>query len=113
MLIKRNRMDFLNVVGSKLPKKLFKSKYYRFIHPNLDYTYKHLVRSSFQHGSSRLIKYLIKNSSEKGKYTYEFFNLKEFEIDNFNEAQGKKGKRKIKDQEAYLAYTAVQQQYNQ
>lgn len=89
MKIKGLNVDFLAIPLISLPNNAFKSKYYRFIHPNLDKQQKHLIRISFQLSDNILVKYLVRNDSEKGKYTYEYFKLSEFEKNSFDAAQGK------------------------
>lgn len=93
MKIKGKNLDFLSMPLVSLPKNTLKSKYYKFIHPNLDKQHKHLTRVSIQILDKILVKYIVKNDSEKGKYTYEYFKLKEFEKDSFDAAQGKNMKK--------------------
>ena len=61
---------------------------YRFIHPNFDLYVEHLGRFALQCPGSVLVKYKVVGESEKGRYTYEYFNLRGLEIDSFDEAQG-------------------------
>lgn len=35
-----------------------------------------------------MIKYTVQNDSPKGKYTYEYFDLKKLEVDSYSAAQG-------------------------
>ncbi|MBL5863511.1 HNH endonuclease [Serratia fonticola] len=87
---KKDRVEFLSCSVDELPKRLFRSKYYMIIHPNLDEYNNHLEKICLSLGGMDLIKYKIINSSLKGRYTYSFFCLEEFEKDSFNTAQGKK-----------------------
>lgn len=83
MLIKKARTDFLNneIEDQK------NSAHYFFIHPNIDKYEDHLELEAFQRGKRRIFKYLI-NSQDKGKYTYEYFELSEIELNNYNKYQG-------------------------
>jgi len=65
----------------------YRSEHYKFIHPNLDIYTDHLVIVTNRVGSKYLNKYVIK-TQDKGAYTYNYFKLKDFEIDTFNRAQG-------------------------
>lgn len=92
MQIKRARTDFLAMPITSLPKRIFKSKYYKFVHPNLDEIENHILRNVVQRGRIRFIKYSFPNNSTKGKFTYKYFELRELEIDSANTAQGRKNK---------------------
>lgn len=86
--VKRFKVDFLNGLD-KYNKKPFQSKYYKILHPNLDDAIGNLELISYQTSSTgNILKYLY--SEGKGKYTYEFFRLKELEIESINESQGVK-----------------------
>ncbi|EGS6497340.1 HNH endonuclease [Vibrio parahaemolyticus] len=93
MSIKGAKTDFLSIPIASLPRRAFKSRYYRFIHPNLDFPFKHLVRTHLQQGPIRLIKY--HRYSDKGEYTYSYFRLHEFEVESANLAQGRRKVRKV------------------
>lgn len=67
---------------------IFNKKYYKFIHPNLDVYKKHIMRINVEVGDLAFTKYNVIKNSEKGNYTYNFFKLYEFEIQNFDLAQG-------------------------
>ncbi|WP_419175839.1 HNH endonuclease [Desulfosediminicola sp.] len=94
MLLKKNKVDFL-IKTSPIPKRLFRSKYYQFIHPNLDNYDSHLELLSVQSGRKRLIKYSVVNDSKKGSYTYDYFKLKVLELNSFDTAQGGKKRAEI------------------
>ncbi len=71
---------------------------YKFIHPNLDMYFDHLCYESIIRNDQKIIKYTVTNSSTKGKFTYDYFRLKELEIDTVNAAQGVKvGSQKFSD----------------
>ena len=67
MNIKRADVSFLTVDAQNLPKKVFRSRLYKFIHPNLDNIEAHLnleiVRLSRR---KKIIKYVVLNHSSKG-----------------------------------------------
>ncbi|MCT7549079.1 HNH endonuclease [Aliarcobacter butzleri] len=84
MLEKGTKIDFLTVPTST--KKIFNSSYYQFIHPSLDKYDDHLRLLTYSDGDERLFKY--SKRTDKGRYTYEYFNLTKFEIDTFNKSQG-------------------------
>jgi len=88
MNIKGNDLSFLSVNLIDLPNRLFKSKFYKIIHPNLDRYESHLLLHHVQIGRKRLIKYQVNNDSEKGRYTYDYFKLRMLEINRFDQAQG-------------------------
>lgn len=83
MSIKNARTDFLN----KEHPNIQESEHYLFIHPNFDEYKDHLKRHSTQDDDLVLVKYTIV-SNDKGKFTYNYFRLKELEIDSYSEAQG-------------------------
>lgn len=85
MSIKRQDTRFLDERAT--PSNLQASEAYLFIHPNFDHSEEHLSRQAAQCDSKRLIKYVIKNDSRKGAFTYDYFRLKELEIDSFDAAQ--------------------------
>jgi hypothetical protein len=87
MNIKKADLGFLTITINLLPNRLFKSKYYRFIHPNLDNYDSHLLLYSVQQGRKKLIKYEVVNESEKGEFTYEYFKLSRLELNSFDLAQ--------------------------
>lgn len=86
MSIKRQDMRFL-AEQTYTVSFLQTSEAYLFIHPNFDRSDDHLSRLAVQFDSKRLIKYFIKNDSAKGAFTYEYFRLKELEVDSFDAAQ--------------------------
>ncbi len=66
---------------------------YLILHPNFDIYFNHLSREVIAHDNFNYTKYVVINDSEKGQYTYEYFELSKFEIDNFDQAQGIKDTR--------------------
>ncbi|ADQ80433.1 hypothetical protein Palpr_2297 [Paludibacter propionicigenes WB4] len=65
----------------------FESKKYKFIHPNLDDYKTHINLIVQINDDIKLIKYNVLTNG-KGQYTYDYFELKNLEIDQVNEAQG-------------------------
>lgn len=61
---------------------------YLFVHPNFDEWELHLSRESQQVNRSILVKYTIIGNSPKGQYTYDYFDLKDLEVNSFDAAQG-------------------------
>ncbi|GAA0518313.1 hypothetical protein GCM10009414_29940 [Tatumella terrea] len=86
MKIKKASMAFIELDFHR--RLIFNKKYYKFIHPNLDVYKKHIMRINVEVGDLAFTKYNVVNNSEKGSYTYNFFKLYEFEIQNFDLAQG-------------------------
>lgn len=102
MSIKGARLDFL--FSPVMPKRVFRSKYYKIIHPNLDDYESHLLRNAVQIGASVLVKYSVVGRSSKGYYTYEFFKLDALERNSFDKAQGASGRSELKDREVKAAF---------
>lgn len=61
---------------------------YKIIHPNFDNFFDHLCYENITRNDTKMIKYTVTKHSEKGKFTYKFFRLKELEVDTINAAQG-------------------------
>jgi hypothetical protein len=97
MRLKGKKIDFLSVNISQLRNQPFKSKYYKFIHPNLDKFDNHLKLLNLREGRERFIKYIVLNSSLKGNFNYHYFKLQELELDNFERIQGGNGKSEPKN----------------
>ncbi|MCW3107825.1 MAG: hypothetical protein JWQ09_2331 [Segetibacter sp.] len=72
----------------------YKTNHYKLIHPNLDTYTDHIILKTIRRGNAIFIKYISKNPN-KGKYTYDYFKLKELEIDTINKAQGTKTAKSI------------------
>lgn len=85
MNIKKNRIDFIVDLHTIKPNYQVSQKYF-FIHPNFDFYFDHIDYESTIRNNKKLIKYNCK--SEKGKYTYTYFNLDRIEIDTLSMAQG-------------------------
>ena len=66
--------------------KIYKSEYYKIVHPNLDIINDHIEIFVLRNKKVRLTKYFYK--TEKGKYTYNYFKLKDIEIKKIDESQG-------------------------
>ncbi len=95
MSIKSNRIDFISNGIKNTSRKVFKSKLYKFVHPNLDEYDSHLLLISHQIGKSVLMKYNVINKSPKGLFTYEYFHLKDLEKDSFDLSQGGRKRKEI------------------
>ena len=63
---------------------------YRFVHPNFDDWEAHLYREMSQINMRIVVKFAIVDDSAKGRFTHEFFKLKQLETDSFDTAQGGK-----------------------
>jgi len=87
MGVKRENVEFITD-QSTMGTDYFISQHYKLIHPNLDIYVHHIVRKEITEGNFVFLKFIVKNNSDKGKYTYNFFRLEELEIDNINIAQG-------------------------
>jgi hypothetical protein len=85
MQFKRSGDDF--VINGDDAAALQVSDNYRFIHPNFDLWDDHLTRIAIQVNAKNVVK-ILRRDSAKAAYTYDFFNLKDFEIDSFDAAQG-------------------------
>jgi 5-methylcytosine-specific restriction endonuclease McrA len=86
MQFKGEDIDF--VVDKLNPANFQKKENYSFVHPNFDEWEQHLSRVAEQVNRNILVKYTIVNDSEKGKYTYKYFDLKALEVNSFDKAQG-------------------------
>lgn len=83
MRIKKDRVDFINTEN----KNFLQSAHYKFAHPNFDPPFEHLKIQSIQDGPDMFVQYrLITN--DKGKYTYDYFELQKIEVFYLNKAQG-------------------------
>lgn len=97
MNIKKNKIDFLNV-DIVTACRSFKSKYYKFIHPNLDNYDSHLLLNCVQKGRAIIKKYSVVNESAKGRYTYDYFQLQALEKNSFDEGQGGRRRSEINNE---------------
>lgn len=92
MMLKRNDVKFLTInLLEKYGKQkyyYFNSKYYRFIHPNLDDVYEHMDFINTRINDFNFKKYTPKKNSKKGKYTYKYFELDKLESDSLTKIQG-------------------------
>jgi hypothetical protein len=87
MTIKKERLDFITDISS-MGTDYFKSQHYKFIHPNLDIYTDHISRKDINNGDFIFLKFIVRNKSSKGQFTYDFFEFRDLEIDNINIAQG-------------------------
>lgn len=86
MKMKRDDRDFLRLPFNVAD--IENGQKYKFIHPNIDSRDAHLERIVLQRNAKRIVKYAVIGGSEKGRFSYEYFRLKEFEVDSFDTAQG-------------------------
>jgi uncharacterized protein (TIGR02646 family) len=92
---KGQKIDFLHdpvAMGTDY----YNSSHYKFIHPNLDTYTDHLKIITSRNGNTILHKYIVQNE-QKGRYTYNYFHLEDFEINYINVAQGIKEKSFISE----------------
>lgn len=87
MQYKNSKIDF--VVDPTAAAAFQDSANYRLIHPNFDLYKDHISISLVITDDTALIKYTTHQGSEKGSYTYDYFNLREREVGTFDAAQGR------------------------
>jgi len=85
MRIKQERTDFL-VDPQTIRANAQRSDQYRLIHPNLDEYTPNMGLLEVGVDGKRFVKYNAK--TDKGKYTYSFFELDKLEVETLNELQG-------------------------
>ncbi|WP_322980623.1 hypothetical protein [Pseudomonas sp. C11] len=61
---------------------------YKIIHPNFERYEDFIVRTQQQHGAAVLVKFTPLNESPKTEFTFNFFKLKDLELNTFDTAQG-------------------------
>lgn len=86
MKMKRDKLDFLNLPFASPD--LEDSNKYKLIHPNIDNRDEHLERIVQQRNAKRMVKYVVLPESDKGVFAYTYFQLSEFEIESYDDAQG-------------------------
>lgn len=86
MQYKRAKIDF--VIDAVTATAFQDSANYRLIHPNFDLYKEHISINMEMNDDTTLIKYTKRPGSEKGLYTYDYFNLQEREVGTFDAAQG-------------------------
>lgn len=64
------------------------SENYRFVHPNFDRWEHHLTRISVQVNTKIIVHFIRAAGSHKAEYTYNFFGLRDLQVDGFDQAQG-------------------------
>jgi hypothetical protein len=112
MKVKKADLNFLTQPLETLPKRVFRSRFYRFIHPNLDNYDAHLRMYSGRLGrKKRLLKYQVINQSSKGAFTYDYFQLKKLELSSFDEAQGATERIEVSEPSIVDAFDELQEQY--
>ncbi len=85
MQYKKNKVDF--VINPDDAAACQTAVNYRLIHPNYDLYKDHIRVSATQNDDITVVKY-TKTGTDKGEYTYDYFNLRELEVGSFDEAQG-------------------------
>jgi len=90
MQYKKEKMDFI-IDSAIMGTDYFNSAHYKFIHPNLDQYNNHLKLNIFQFNQFKYIKYIPEKNSQKGNFTYSYFELKNLEISCIDTAQGLQG----------------------
>jgi len=85
MRIKKERVDFL-VDEATIRALARQADQYLMIHPNLDNYFDHIDYLVNIRNAKKMVKYLQK--SDKGRFTYTFFELDKMEVDTLNTAQG-------------------------
>lgn len=86
MQYKRAKIDF--VIDAVTAAAFQDSANYRLIHPNFDLYKEHISINMEMNDDATLIKYTKRPGSEKGLYTYDYFNLQEREVGTFDASQG-------------------------
>jgi len=87
MRYKGQKIDF--VVDSANAGSFQDSANYRLIHPNFDLYKDHILFRIEMNDDATLVKYTKRPGSDKGDYTYSYFNLQEREVDSFDAGQGR------------------------
>ncbi|UIL55117.1 hypothetical protein LZU96_23455 (plasmid) [Pantoea agglomerans] len=75
----------------------FATENYKFVHPNTDVFEEHIRYVSLQEGTNILVSYSVKNNSEKGSYSIDFFKLDRLARNTNDKAQG----IPVEDEDAY------------
>lgn len=86
MQYKRANIDF--VIDTVNEAAFQSSANYRLIHPNFDLYKDHISINMVMNDEVTIIKYTKQVDSVKGLYTYDYFNLREREVETFDAAQG-------------------------
>jgi hypothetical protein len=86
---------------------------YDIVHPNYDEWESHLDRQAQQSNRKLLVKYRVIGGSAKGSYTYDYFALKDLEIDSFDEGQGIEKPPLMAETDAMLEARAIAREFGQ
>lgn len=108
MEYKKDKVDFVISPDAAL---LQESANYRFIHPNFDLYKEHIKREAHEADDAVIVKYTVAPNSEKGAYTYEYFNLRGLEVNSFDQAQGLEAPKDLG--EAALETRALAEKFGQ
>jgi len=89
------------------------SSNYQLLHPNFDRWDQHLCREARQVNTKCMVKYTLISTNPKGQYTYDYFNLKELEIDSFDSVQGGKHAASGSESESVAEARQIASKYGQ
>ncbi len=81
------KVDFLRSLEEAIARP-FESETYLFIHPLLDSYFDHINYESVVKNTIKIVAYTVINGSEKGAFTYRYFDLRELEINSLQAVQG-------------------------
>lgn len=73
------------------------SELYKIVHPNYDDYFAHIKYLTITENQYKFILYQVVAGSDKGKFTIDYFKLKELEVDTLNIAQGLKLSEALSD----------------
>ncbi len=90
-----------------------KGENYLLIHPNFDLWEQHISRESQQVNRQVLVKYTVAEGSEKGKFTYDYFDLKGLEVNSFDQGQGIERAADQNASEAVVEARSIASEYGQ
>ncbi len=106
MSIKKDDLGFLNT-SIKDASKSFKSKHYKFIHPNLDNFDAHLLLYVQQVGKNIITIYKVVNGSPKGTFTYNYFQLNALEKNSLDQGQGGRARPEINNPKYRIMFNEI------
>lgn len=93
MEIKKSDTSFIASIPA-MGVNYYQSQHYQFIHPNIDTYTTHITLKTIRRGDLIYIKYILKDQ-DKAKFTYDYFKLKDLEVDTINKAQGAKSTKPL------------------
>ena len=77
---------------SKLAHSTYSEENYQIIHPTIENFEDHIKRKALNINKFKFVKYVYKHPS-KGKFHYDYFKLKDFEINDLDDLQGVNNKK--------------------